>query len=62
MSELQATNCGCDNSCNSGSNCCWIIILLLLFGCGNSCGIGFGGDNSCWIIIILLFFCGGWGC
>ena len=23
--------CGCDNGCDNNNNCCWIIILLLLF-------------------------------
>lgn len=61
MSDLAATNCGC----NEGNGCCSIIwILLLLSCCGN--GSGFFGGNSCdnnncsciWIIL-LLFFCGG---
>ena len=44
--------------CNNGfgGNCCWIIILLILFcGCGNNgllgtgngCGNGCGCDNNC---------------
>ena len=77
MSDLAATNCGCDNGCGCGNNgcglslgnnsCCsilWIIILLCL--CGNNgwgCnnGCGCGGD-SCWIIIVLLLLCGNDGC
>ena len=46
------------NMCNNGwgGNCCWIIILLILFcGCGNNgllgtgngCGNGCGCDNNC---------------
>lgn len=52
MSDLTATNCGC-NSCNNnstffGGNSCWILILVLLFSCGG-CGNGNGilGGNSC---------------
>lgn len=77
MSDLTATNCGC-NSCNNnssffgGNNSCWILILILLFSCGNNCnGCGFGnvfgnrsgcdcdnGNNSCeWLIWILLISC-----
>ena len=68
MSDLAATNCGCNDG---GNNCCsiiWIIILLSLCGCGNN-GSGFNfGNNGCgndgcgciWIILLLLF-CGG-GC
>ncbi len=52
MSDLTATNCGCDNGCNSGcgsgtnslfgNGSCgcsiiWIILLLNVF-CGNGCG------------------------
>ena len=70
MSELTASNCGCDNNGRNGScNILWIIILLSCFcnnnndgcGCGNN-GIlggffsndGCGGNNSCDIILILL--------
>lgn len=52
MSDLAATNCGCDDRCGCGQD----------DGCG--CGglmNGFGGGSSCscilWIII-LLSFCG----
>ena len=67
MSDLAATNCGCNDG---GSNCCsiiWIIILLSL--CGNN-GSGFNfGNNGCgndgcgclWIILLLLFCNGGCG-
>jgi hypothetical protein len=65
MSDLSATNCGCDNNCGNGwgnNSCLWII--LLLFFCGG-CGNNRMGDNGCgcdclWIIL-LLFFCGGCG-
>ncbi len=54
MSDLTATNCGCNDSCgcasaqNNGGCNSWIWIILLLFccngnngcGCGNSCGCG----------------------
>ncbi len=58
MSDLTATNCGC-NSCGCGNNngfmggsCIWIIILLFFCGgnngCGNGCGNGIlGGNNGC---------------
>lgn len=69
MSDLAATNCGCD--CDNrvrggffGGNCIWIILLLCC--CGDGFGGGFGGDgcgNGCdWIwIILLLCCCGGNG-
>ncbi len=70
MSDLAATNCGCNDGGNSCSSIIWIIILLSLCGgCGNN-GSGFnfsnngcGGNDGCgclWIILLLLF-CGG-GC
>lgn len=55
MSDLSATNCGCNNrpndcGCNNsifgGDSCTWIIILLLLFSCGG-CGNGFLSGNGC---------------
>lgn len=57
MSDLTATNCGC-NSCGCGNNngilggnsCIWIIILLFFCGGNNSCGCGngiLGGNNGC---------------
>ena len=70
MSDLTATNCGCNDSCgcasaqnnNGFSGCTWIILLLLF--CGGNNGIGLfnnngcgcnNGNNSCeWIIWILL--------
>ena len=63
MSDLAATNCGCENEggCNS---IIWLIILLCCCGCGNN-GIGGGcdnGNNSCLWLILLLFCCGGNGC
>ena len=71
MSDLTATNCGCNGistaSNNSACNWIWIILLLSCFGgFGNSrsngCGGGgislFNGGNSCeWIIWILLLSC-----
>ena len=63
MSDLAATNCGCNEVSNG---CCgsiiWILILLSccgngngLFG-GNGCGCG---DNNCLWILLLLCCCGG---
>ena len=62
MSDLAATNCGCDDRCGCGQeNSC---------GCGGGLMNGFGGGSSCscilWIII-LMSFCGnggfgGFGC
>jgi hypothetical protein len=67
MSDLAATNCGC-NSDNGCSNLIWIILLLSCC-CGNGTSLfngngGCGGDNSsCWIIILLLLCCNnGGGC
>ena len=73
MSDLAATNCGCNgcNNCGGNSNsCCSIIIWILLLSvfCGNQGGMtwGMGGNCGCnecgnqswiWIILILLF-CG----
>lgn len=63
MSDLSATNCGCNNggsrSSNGFSNIIWIILLLSFCGgCGNN-GNGislFGGDNNsgCENLILLL--------
>ncbi len=66
MSDLAATNCGCnDNGCGCNS-IIWIILLLSCCG-GNSWGMGRSGcDNDCgnnsciWIILLLL--CCGNGC
>lgn len=72
MSDLSATNCGCNNNCGSifGNNGCnWIWIILLLFCCGgcgnggmlgsNNCGCGCDNNNNCceWLIWILLISC-----
>lgn len=73
MSDLSATQCGCQQNVGGDSCCTWIIILILLFtccgnngmdgcGCGNGIGSLFGGGDSgcdCMlpIIIILLFCC-----
>ena len=51
MSDLSATNCGCNNSCSNnrsgfgfgGDSCCWIIILLLC--CCGGFGSGFINDG-----------------
>ena len=39
----------CGNNGCFGGNIWWIIILLLIFGCGNGCGNGCGcnNDNNC---------------
>ena len=73
MSDLTATNCGCNNvstnSCGCGNNLIWIILLLSLFNNNGDCGCGNGislfggngngcGNNSCeWLIWILLISC-----
>ncbi len=62
MSDLAATNCGCecggnDSSWNfSGNN--WIWIILLLSCCGGNGGMwnrgdGCGCNNILWIILLL---------
>ncbi|MBQ4068894.1 MAG: chorion class high-cysteine HCB protein 13 [Lachnospiraceae bacterium] len=60
MSDLAATNCGnvcgCNNERGNGSNCLWLILILLF--CGNNDGCGCGDNNCLWIILLLLF-CGG---
>ncbi len=64
MSDLAATNCGCNEG--GCSSIIWIILLLFFCngngcgsGCGNGCGNGLlNGDNSCCWIILLLLFCG----
>lgn len=68
MSDLAATNCGCnDNGCGCNS-IIWIILLLSccgnngsVFG-GNGCGNDGCGNNSCIWIILLLLCCGNNGC
>ena len=53
MSDLTATNCGCNNGCNNncnnglmGGSCIWIILLLVFCGgCGNGMGGILGGNN-----------------
>lgn len=66
MSDLAATNCGCNNDGGCGCNSIiWIIILLSL--CNNNSGIslnnnGCGNNDGCgclWIILLLLFCNGG---
>ena len=67
MSDLAATNCGC-NGCNEGNGCgcnsiIWIIILLFCCCGNNTMSFGNNGcsdnNNSCLIIILLLLCCGG---
>ena len=64
MSDLAATNCGCnDGGCNN--SIIWIILLLSCCGgCGNNgsflSGNGCGNDSCLWIILLLLC-CGGCG-
>ena len=75
MSDITATNCGCERDCgcgcgNSGlfggnGECCSLIWILLLLSCcggndGCGSGFGFGQDNCCWILLLLLC-CGGFG-
>lgn len=73
MSDLTASNCGCDNQCgNNGGSWIWILILLCCCGgngggcggfgggCGGSCGGNGGCDSIIWILI-LLCCCGGNG-
>lgn len=72
MSDLTASQCGCNNGTSSisdnGGFGSWIWILLILCccgGCGNNNGFNlantFGGNdgNSCcsWIWILLLLSC-----
>jgi hypothetical protein len=67
MSELSASQCGCNNPQQSSGNGCsgliWIILLLCICqngdegGCGLSTFGGGGGDNNnscCGLIILLL--------
>lgn len=65
MSDLTATNCGCNNGGCDNNSCLWIILLLIFCGgCGNGMGRrgdNCGCDNSCIWIILLLIFCGGCG-
>lgn len=74
MSDLAATNCGCECGGNDSSwnfsNNNWIWIIILLFSCCggssmcNRSNDGCGCNNWIWIII-LLFLCGdnnGCGC
>ena len=69
MSDLSATNCGCNNGYNNscpGNNLLWIILLLSLTGNGNGifgCNGGNNGGSSCCDTVIWLLllsnFCGG---
>lgn len=71
MSDLTATQCGCQRSDNQNGcgGILWIIILFALCGCnGNDSGCGSGlfggggsdcGCESILILILLLSCCGG---
>lgn len=39
----------CFNNCNSNNGLWIIILIIILFGCGNGCGCGnnCGCDNNC---------------
>ena len=67
MSDLSATNCGCNGGSgregnNGCSNLIWLLILLSLFNNNDGCGSGRGGfglfnnngDNGCCNLIIWL--------
>lgn len=68
MSELTASNCGCNgNEGRSGNNnLIWIILLLAFCNGNNGIGLfnndGWGNNSSCdlliWILLISCF-CGG---
>ena len=64
MSDLAATNCGSCGCDDGGCNIIFLILILLVCGCGNSGTDLLGGDNSCsciiWILLILCA-CGGNG-
>lgn len=66
MSDLSATQCGCQTSeCGSCNSWIWIIVIYFLLSGNNGCGSGCGGnslsnlfgENSCceWILILILF-------
>ena len=66
MSDLTATQCGCDHNSGSSNGCnsfIWIILLSCLCGGnGNTCSGGFGcgsnDGNGCNLIIwIILLSC-----
>lgn len=67
MSDLSATNCGCNGNSREGNNGCssliWLLILLSLLNNNDGCGSGrsgfglFNNDNSCcntiiWLLIL----------
>lgn len=66
MSDLAATNCGCECTTGGNNGCNIIFLILLLCFCGggnngcfeHNCGCGNGCNDMIWIII-LLCFCGG---
>ena len=50
MSDLTATNCGCNDGCGCGNSIIWIILLLCCCGGNNGSafsnnGCGCGGNN-----------------
>ncbi|MCM1040277.1 MAG: chorion class high-cysteine HCB protein 13 [Roseburia sp.] len=71
MSDLSATQCGCNNTREGNNGCCsliWLIILLSVCGNNNDgCGCGNGislfnnnGDGcGSWIWILILLSCCG---
>lgn len=48
MSDLSATQCGCNNTREGNNGCCSLIWLIILFSiCGNNNdGCGCGGNNG----------------
>lgn len=74
MSDLSATQCGCNNTREGNNGCCSLIWLIILFSiCGNNDGCGCGGgmglfnnnNDGCgcgcnsWIWILILLSCCG---
>lgn len=49
MSDLSATQCGCNNTREGNNGCCsliWLIILFSICGNNNDGGCGCGGNNG----------------
>lgn len=75
MSDLSATQCGCNNTREGNNGCCSLIWLIILFsicgnnndGCGCGCGNGmslFNNNNDgcgcgSWIWLLILLSCCG---
>lgn len=66
MSDLTASNCGCNTCGNNGffgrNGCEGLIFLILIFSCfGGGSGFGFRNDcdnnNCCNLIWLILIFC-----